>query len=115
MEVLGERFNQVGVLATAMTYLCTSENSHLRGTLDAPDGLFVPQHHHYVGRVSAIHPHIVVLRELTDESTCALYALDLRQDPRYRAIASNFCRRIFVRGPIKNLEHQLNSLHYRAA
>jgi hypothetical protein len=57
----------------------------------------VSRHRDYIERVvRSKHSHTVVFRELIDESTCVLYALDLRRDPTYRAIASNFGRKIFA-------------------
>jgi hypothetical protein len=79
-----------------MADLCEPNNKSLREALDAPDGFPLPRHRDYIERVRTVHPHTVVFRELIDESTCVLYALDLRQDPRYRAIASNFGRKIFA-------------------
>jgi hypothetical protein len=79
-----------------MAYFWKSVNKQLREALDAPDGFLVSRHRDYIERVRAIHPHTVVFRELIDESTCVLYALGLRQNPSYRAVAGNFDGKIFA-------------------
>ena len=79
-----------------MAHLCDPSNKPLREALDAPDGLFISRHREYIERVRSVYPHTVTFRELVTESTCVLYALRLRDERTYRAIALNFGRQIFA-------------------
>jgi hypothetical protein len=80
-----------------MAHLCKPDKDPLREALDVPDdSLFPYQHRAYIERVRSVHPHTVTFQELIGESTCVLYALGLRNERTYRAIALNFNRQIFA-------------------